>query len=77
MGQKKVYICDCCGCEIDCHWTSWAVRKDHFYKIQGYKVYLDDTSYRFDDLIVCKECMDDIFKTITEKKNVNIEITVE
>lgn len=66
MAIKKAYICDCCGEEIP----------DFFYKIEGFNVYLTDCKFRSDDLIVCKECMKDIFKVIVEKRNVNFNIDV-
>lgn len=84
MAIKKAYICDCCGEEIDGRWITapgmdfWASHfKTNFYKIPGFKVYLEDSSYRADDLIVCKECMDDIFKEIVKRRTINFQIDIE
>ena len=81
--KKAVYICDCCGEEIDGRWITgsgidfWKSHfKTNFYKIPGFTLYLEDGNYRSDDLIVCKECMEDIFKSIVEKRNVNFNIDV-
>lgn len=66
MAVKKVFICDCCNEEIP----------NHFYKIQGFNVYLNDSSYRVDDMIVCDNCLLEIMKEIKKRKTVQFDLEI-
>ena len=67
MAVKKVFICDCCGEEIS----------DYFYTIPGFNVYLENSSYRSDDLMICRDCLVRIIKEIKKNKNVQFDLEIE
>jgi len=84
MGIKKnVVICDCCKEEIDGKWLPaklpklFGEFKNRYYKIPGYMTYLGTEGPRMDDLIICRECMDQIIQIVKNKQEVNFNIEIE
>lgn len=82
--KRKVFICDCCGDIIDGRRVFFekdtftgSYIKDTFYKIPGFKIYLEDSCYRGDDLIICRECLQSIQEEIKNRNTVNFDIEIK